>query len=213
MTDMVHLLNNIVELYFWQHDLSQRSQEIDREIQYVLDEMEPWGVNPESQQTETDIILRGRSHIVMVESKLGKPNQRVEAWVRRRSSSRTMRPEYLKFMQKLGTKLFSDHFDFQQDGGRFYQLFRNYLLGAALSERWNAAFSLLAIVNGLNCNLEGRSHSEEFHHFQSKLVHPSNTFLITWQQIWKALPNDSELSSLKKWLLNHPLLSLNSLTK
>ena len=212
ITSLIQVPQCEEELYFWQHAISQQSQDIDHEIQFVLDEIEPWGRNAESQQTETDIILRGRSHIVMVESKLGKPNQIVKAWVRGGSQSRTMRPEYLKVMQQLGPKLFNDSFDFQQDGRQFYQLFRNYLLGATLSAKWNTTFSFLAIVNGLNHNLERRSHREEFQHFQSKLVQPSNTFLITWQEIWNVLLQDSGLSGLKKWLLKHPLLRLNSLT-
>lgn len=61
-------------------------------------------------------------------------------------------------MKGLGAKLFNDSVKFEQDGRRFYQLFRNYLLGAALSEKWGTKFSLLTIVNSLNRNLEGRSH-------------------------------------------------------
>ena len=90
-----------------------------------------------------------------------------------------MRSDYLNFIDKLNVKLFNDDFAFEQDGRRFYQLFRNYLLGVALSVKWNTSFSLLAIVNDLNRNLEGRSHEDEFRCFQSKLVQPSNTFLIT----------------------------------
>jgi len=213
LTDRLPIQVDIEKLYFWQHDVERWSQEIAPEIQDVLNEIEPWGKNGRRQQTESDVILRGKHHIVMIESKLGKPNEMVKAWARGGSPSRPMRSDYLKFIQKLSADLFSDSFDFQRDGRRFYQLFRNYLLGEALSQRWGTHFSLLAIVNSLNRNLEGRKHEEEFRSFQTLLVEPANTFLMTWQQLCEVLPADPKLLQLRQWLWSHPLLGLSSPAK
>ena len=122
-----------------------------------------------------------------------------------------MRPEYREFVGKLeraGTTLFSHSFDYDKDANRVYQLFRNYILGAALSKKWNTQFSLMAIVNSLNCNLDGRSHQDEFRFFQSLLRDPSNALLITWQQIWDRLRTEPGLGALREWLSGHPLLQL-----
>jgi len=200
---------DIEKVYFWQHDADRWSQEIDPEIQSILNEIEPWGINGRRQQTETDIILRGRHHIVMVESKLGKPNEVIKAWGRGGSPDRPMRADYLKSMKKLGVKLFRDSFDFELDGRRFYQLFGSYLLGSALSRKWSGKFYLSAVVNGVNSNLDGRSHEDEFQDFQCVLEEPVNTLLITWQELWRILPDEPELSRLRQWLRDHPLLCLS----
>jgi len=200
VTDMLKTHEDVEQLYFWQHAVSRRGQELDPEIQDVLNVMEPWGRNGTRQQTETDVILRGRSHIVVIESKLGKPDKMVKAWSRSGPKTRPMRSDYLNFIDKLNVKLFNDDFTFDRDGRRFHQLFRNYLLGEALCLKWNTSFSLLAIVNNLNRNSEGRSHEDEFRCFQSKLVQPSNTSLITWQQIWRVLSKEPQLARLREWL-------------
>ena len=191
------------KIWFWGHDADRQSQGIDFEIQDVLNQMEPWGKSGVRQQTETDVLLRGKRHIVMVECKLGKPEQKVEAW---RRSSAGMRSEYAAFMEERGFKLFTGSFEYDQDGNRFYQLFRNYLLGAALASRWNTKFSLLTIVNSLNSNLEGSSHQDEFNSFRTLLADSSNAFLITWQQICNALPEEGNLFPLRNCIVNHPLL-------
>lgn len=197
---------DICKMYFWGHDADLRCQKIDPEIQDMLNHMEPWGKDGVRQQTESDVILRGKCHIVMVECKLGKLGEEVRAWQR---SRRGMRPQYTTFVENLGLKLFADSFDYEHDGNHFYQIFRNYLLGAALALRWNTHFSLLAIVNGLNSNLEGRSHQDEFDSFRSILADPSNTFLITWQQIGNALPREGNLSHLHEFMAKHPLLAFS----
>lgn len=207
--DRLGIRVDIEKAYFWQHDADRWNEEVDPEIQSVLNEMEPWGRNGRRQQTETDVILHGRHHIVMVESKLGKRDQIVKAWGRSGSPNRPMRSDYLQFMKKLGVKLFKDSFDFEQNGRRFYQLFRNYLLGAALSQKWGTRFYLLAVVNGVNRNLEGRSHEDEFQSFQCFLEESGNTFLTTWQKLWGILPDEPALSQLRQWLQNHPLLCLS----
>ena len=132
--DFAALREDFGTVYFWLRDANQGSERIDPEIQDILNHMEPWGKNGVQQQTETDIIMRGERQIVMIESKLGKPGEGVEAWCR---STPGMRPEYRPFLDKLedrrGGALFSVSFDYENHGNRFCQLFRNYLLGAALS--------------------------------------------------------------------------------
>lgn len=212
MADKMCLLSNVLgmpgdveEVYFWQHAVSRRTEEPAPEIQATLDEMEPWGQGGARQQTETDVIVRGRRHFVMVESKLGKPGQAVRAWSR---SSAGMRPQYQRFMNALGISLFKDDFDYAGDGNRFYQLFRNYVLGAALSIRWNAQFSLVAIVNALNANVGGSPHGQEFGRFQSLLRLSSNTSLRSWQEIWEEVRTEPALEALQSWLVGHNLLGL-----
>ena len=211
LNDRIHCLTNIFtpsldtyKIWFWGHDASIPSQVIDSEIQETLDQMEPWGKGGIPQQTEPDVILRGKRHIIMVECKLGKQRQRVKAWQR---SSPGMRPEYSAFIDRKGFgNLFKPSFNYERDGNRFYQLFRNYLMGAALASRWHTTFSLLTIVNALNRNLEGRSHESEFKSFQSILTNDSNTFLITWQQVLDVLPQEKNLLSLREFVENHQLL-------
>lgn len=201
---------HLCAVYFWGRAAHLRSGQIDPEIQDSLNEMEPWGKNGAGQQTETDVILRGRAHTIMIECKLGKPGETVRAWSR---STEGMRPQYREFLgklQELGAPLFSDSFEYDKDGNRVYQLFRNYVLGAALSKKWNTEFSLIAIVNSLNCNVDGRSHREEFRFFQSLLRDPSNAVLITWQQIWDRVRTDPGLDALQAWLSNQPLLELQA---
>lgn len=205
LTNIFSSAANVDRLYFWGHDADLQSQKIDPQIQDTLNQMEPWGKDGVKQQTEPDVILRGKYHIVMVECKLGKPGEEIRAWQRNRPS---MRAQYATFMKYLGLKLFTDSFDYKHDGIRFYQLFRNYLLGAALALTWNTEFSLLTIVNRLNNNLEGRSHQEEFDSFRRLLVDPSNAFLITWQQVWNALRKERNLERLYESMRKHPLLGL-----
>jgi len=119
-----------------------------------------------------------------------------------------MRREYLAFMEKLRLKLFTGSFNYERDGNRFYQLFRNYLLGAALAMKWRAEFSLLAIVNANNYILDGGSHQTEFNSFRSILSDSSNTYIITWQQIWHALLKEEGLLLLRQFMSKHPLLAL-----
>lgn len=192
-----------IKIYFWMHDADVPSKIIDPDIQDSLNEIEPWGRNGLRQQTETDVILKSNDQIIMVESKLGKPGTEVKAWQR---SKPGMRLEYDDFIHSLKVTPFNKLFDYNRDGNRFYQLFRNYLLGTSLALRWKTRFSLLVIVNDFNINIEGRSHLDEFNSFRSVLTDQSNTFLITWQQIQGQLQNHEDLVSLVDYLSKHPLL-------
>jgi len=204
VTDIFAPELGVYKIWFWGHDADLQTQEIDSEIQQMLNRMEPWGKDGVKQQTEPDVILQGKSHIVMVECKLGKPGEKIKAWQRSRQG---MRHEYLAFMDSLRLRLFADSFDYECHGNRFYQLFRNYLLGAAFALRWKTGFSLLAIVNGLNSNLEGHSHQDEFNFFRSLLVDSSNTHLLTWQEVCSALSTEQDLMSLRELIAKHPLLT------
>lgn len=202
--DLVAIDTEVEAIYFWGRDPDKESPETDREIQQALNEMEPWGRIGRRQQTETDVILRGRRHLIMVESKLGEPSKKIRAWSRGRPG---VPPDYIHFVQGMQRKLFTDQFDYNRDGNRFYQLFRNYILGAALSERWNIEFSLAAIVNSLNTNSNGRTHEEEFRAFKSLLIEPANAVFLSWQQVWESLRDEPELASLQEWLLRNPCLN------
>lgn len=206
ITDFIAPELDFDTVYFWARDANLWSDKVDPDIQECLNKMEPWGKDGKRQQTETDVILRGKRRLIMVECKLGKPSETVRAWCR---SGLGMRRQYKDFMKELDVKLFSDSFDYEEDGNRFYQLFRNYLLGAALSLKWGTDFSLLAIVSSLNTNLVGRSHAEEFGCFQSLLRDPSNVSLITWHVIWNRLRFEAGLDALQGWLLHYPLLQLH----
>lgn len=197
---------DISKLYFWGHDADKNSEKIEVDIQDTLNQIEPWGLNGSKQQTEPDVILRGQRHIVMVECKLGGPDSKVKAWQRSREG---MRPEYLAFIERQGVKLFNASFDYELDGNRFYQLFRNYLLGATIASKWSTDFSLLTIVNDLNANREWKSHQFEFDSFRSILAEPSNTHLITWQQIWEALLKEENFQSIRGYMSSHSLLGLS----
>lgn len=203
VTDFLSPSMEVSMLYFWGHSIQQSSAEIDSTVQEALNEIEPWGRDGRRQQTETDVMLHGPRDLVMVECKLQVPGKPVKAWTR---SSSGMRADYWKFMERFGVRLFSDSFDFEADGNRFYQLFRNYLLGAALSQRWGIKFWLLAIVNSKNTNLDGLPHETEFGHFRSKLVDPSNAVIITWQQVIDTVKGDPKLGKLHSYLASHPLL-------
>lgn len=199
---------DVEKVYFWQHDADLWSDKIDHDIQGVLNEIEPWGKDGKRQQTETDMIIRGNSYIIMVEDKLGERDKSIKAWCRSGSPDKKMRSEYLDYMNKHSLGLFNKSFEYERDGWRFYQLFRNYLLGDVLSRSWNVKFYLLAIVNGLNSNLYNHSHEEEFRLFQSILEDPSNTFILTWQQLWNILRDYENFYNLNMWLRKHPLLNL-----
>lgn len=203
ITDFLSQDMAVSTLHFWGHSVEKSSAEIDPAIQEALNEIEPWGRDSRQQQTETDVMLRGPRDLVMVECKLGMPGAKIPAWVR---SSPGMRPDYLRFMDRFGVRLFNDSFDFECDGNRFYQLFRNYLLGAALSRQWKIGFWLMAIVSCENRNLGGVPHETEFERFRCKLVDPSNAFIITWQQILGAVKEELELGQLHSYLASHPLL-------
>jgi len=207
-TDLFDPGIQIDKIWFWGHDSNRQSEEIDPEIQDILNKMEPWGKDGVKQQTEPDVVLMGDGKVYMVECKLGKQSEKVKAWSR---STEGMRPDYAAFIDEHRFKLFANSFNYERDGNRFYQLFRNYLLGAALGSKWHAKFSLLAIVNEQNSNLKGRSHQEEFNYFRSILEDSSNTFLITWQQIWDALPKEENLLPLHNYMENHALLGLTSM--
>lgn len=203
VTDFLSPSMEVSMLYFWGHSVEESSTEIDPTVQEALNEIEPWGRDGRRQQTETDVMLRGPRDLVMVECKLGVPGKQVKAWTRSRSG---MRADYRKFIERFGVRLFNDSFDFEADGNRFYQLFRNYLLGAALSQRWRIKFWLLAIVNSKNTNLNRLPHETEFGYFRSKLVDPLKAVIINWQQVMDVMKAEPQVGKLHSYLASHQLL-------
>lgn len=147
------------------------------EIVQALQQVEP----RKGYQTETDIILRGKRYLVMVESKLGKPGLQLRSWAHAGSLSVSASYEApLRTLLAVPT-------DWQKTMLRFYQLLRHLVVAQALSrpERWGLEPHLLAIVNGLNRYAGLRTHAQEFAAFQSSLNLPvRQTHLLTWQQLF-----------------------------
>jgi len=149
------------------------------EIRLALNQVEPWRKIGGRFQTETDVILKGRRYLVMVEGKLGKPGAQIRPWERAGSSSVPA-----SFEAPLRA-LLADRVDWQKTMHRFYQLLRHLVLANALgrSEVWNLEPHLLAIVNGLNRHAR-RTHADEFAHFQRCLrLPPERVHLVTWQAL------------------------------
>jgi hypothetical protein len=150
------------------------------EIKEALDRVEPWGKIRGRFQTETDIILKGRRYLVMVESKLGKPGARIRPW--ERLGDRPIPASYEAPLRAL----LADTQDWGETIRRFYQLLRHLVLANELCRRgvWGLEPHLLAIVNELNRHASLRTHAEEFEAFRKCLRLPAErTHLRTWQEL------------------------------
>ena len=150
------------------------------EIKAALDRVEPWGKMGGRYQTETDVILKGQRYLVMVECKLGKPGTGVRAWERR--SKGRISPSYEEPLRGL----LSDKENWEATMHRFYQLLRHLVLAYELCRPtgWPLEPHLLAIVNELNVNRDGKPHAAEFEAFRGALRLPSErTHLLTWQEL------------------------------
>lgn len=171
-------LDDEFEVLYWYHpwDASGPSPE----VRAALNRLEPWGKVGGRYQTETDIILKGRDCLVMVESKLGKPATRVRAW--ERQSKTPIPPTYEAPLRPLLVNMD----DWEATMRRFYQLLRHLILANELckSDDWPGEPHLLAIVNAFNSNRNGVAHTAEFEHLRSCLrVAPERLHLLTWQQL------------------------------
>ena len=150
------------------------------EIKAALDRVEPWGKMGGRYQTETDVILKGQRYLVMVECKLGKPGTRVRAW--ERGSKGRIPPSYEEPLRDL----LADMEKWEATMHRFYQLLRHLVLAYELCRPtgWPLEPHLLAIVNELNVNRDGKPHAAEFEAFRGALRLPSErTHLLTWQEL------------------------------
>ena len=126
-------------LLFWGLDVD--TGEFDKTLKTVLDKIEPpnlWTI----QQTEPDVIVIGKKTLVFNESKIGKPGI-IDAWNRKDKFS-DKHELYRKNAKRYFKKPFID--DFNVEGGRYYQLMRNYIVGAHLASRLNKEFYLVALV-------------------------------------------------------------------
>jgi len=150
------------------------------EITAALNRVEPWGLIGGRYQTETDVILKGQRYLVMVECKLGKPGAHVRAW--ERPSRSRIPPTYEEPLRAL----LVDMQDWEATMRRFYQLLRHLILANELCrlDGWPLEPHLLAVVNALNVNRDGVTHSVEFEHFRRCLrLAPEQTHLLTWQEM------------------------------
>jgi hypothetical protein len=88
VTDFLSPGMEMSTLYLWGHSVDESSERIDVTVQEALNEIEPWGRDGRRQQTETDVMLRGPSDLVIIECKLGLPGKSVKAWIRSRPGMR-----------------------------------------------------------------------------------------------------------------------------
>jgi hypothetical protein len=147
------------------------------EIRVALKRAEPW----RGYHTEADVILKGQRTLVMVECKLGNPGAHVRAW-ERGGSSRRIPPSYEEPLRDL----LADMGKWEATMRRFYQLLRHLVLAHEMCrpDGWLLEPHLLTVVNTLNVNRDGESHSVEFEAFQSALrLPPERTHLLTWQEL------------------------------
>lgn len=156
-------------------------------ITEALRRVEPWA----GFKTETDIILKGRRHLVMVESKLGRPGASVRAW--ERAAKSPLPVTYRPFLQQLLT----DVSLWEETMRRFYQLLRHLVLAMELCARgaWPLEPHLLVIVNALNANRNGKPHEQEFAHFRESIrLRKDRTHLLTWQTLLAAIERTGDTS-------------------
>jgi len=171
-------LEDEFQVLYWYHPWD--SSEPLPEIKAALDRVEPWGRVGGRYQTETDVILKGQHYLVMVECKLGKPGAHVRAW--ERGSSSRIPPTYEEPLRAL----LADMEDWEATMRRFYQLLRHLLLANELCRTggWPLEPHLLAVVNALNVNRNGKPHAVEFEAFRCALqLEPERTHLVTWQEL------------------------------
>jgi hypothetical protein len=186
---------------YWHRPLNQRDPEAG--ILPALDKIEPWGRGGRRQQTETDIVLRGEKYLLMIESKLGRPGEKVKAW--NRKTKGLIPQDYKCYVQPLLVK----PGNWEETLQCFYQLLRNMMLGCELARTWSLKPHLVAIVNRLNFNWDGRSHEEEFNEFRKAINVPESVYLFTWQYLRDeiAAMDKAVLQRLLQYLNKHPCLT------
>jgi hypothetical protein len=186
---------------FWTRDTKTGNP--DKDLTNVINEVEPksmWRI----QQTEPDIILRGKTTLIFIEAKLGRPGAKINAWARQKEfEKRHYRYRDEGFLNGLFTQDFIDNFT--SEGKRFYQLMRNYVIGHKLARVWNLDFYLCALVNGLNHAKNGNSYGQEFSLFKNYLIN-KNAYLVSWQDLMQRLKDRRELRDLSVWMHEHPCL-------
>jgi hypothetical protein len=136
----------------------------------------------------------------MVENKLGGPRKKIDAWGKRGG---LIPKEYLDFV----TPLFKDPLEWGKMG-RFYQLYRQLILGVEFGKRVCLKPHLLAIYNDLNHSQSGRGHDEEFQEFSSTLRDPTIVKCVSWKRLISEVDslNEQTLANLMFKLREHPCL-------
>ncbi len=174
---LIRVQDNPQNLIFW--GLDPQTGEFDGVLKSVLDEIEPphlWKV----QQTEPDVIVIGQTTVVFNECKLGKPGANIDAWNRKEPF--TGKHElYKRSAQFFFRQLFIENFE--AEARRFYQLMRNYIIGAHFASRLSKVFHLVAIASAQNKASSGLPHEEEFNKFRSYLFDSSRCHFLTWEQL------------------------------
>ena len=191
---------------FWTRDT--KTGNCDKDLVRIINLIEPkslWRI----QQTEPDVILKGKSTLVFIEAKLGKQGAKISAWARKKDFERKgkqFRYQDKGFLDGLFTQDFID--DFGREGKRFYQLVRNYVIGNKLAEAWKLDFQLCALVNRLNRAKNGNSHEQEFGKFKGYLLDKDKAHILTWQDMFGLIDKDERLIELAEWMRNYPYLDL-----
>jgi hypothetical protein len=173
---LVGIQDEFERILFW--GLDPDTAKFDGDLKSVLDDIEPpdlWTL----QQTEPDIIVVGQSTVVFNECKLGKPGANIVAWNRRDRFS-TKHNLYKQIAGSFFKQRFIDNF--QEEGKRYYQLMRNYIIGERFGNRLNKVFHLAVIVSAKNRAHNGLPHEEEFNRFCSYLFDHSRCHFLTWKR-------------------------------
>lgn len=212
--------------YYWQRRFD--SSETDRDIAVALSAVEPYHEKHSRQHTETDLILRGKRHLVMCEMKLGYRRVAIKGW--RQAEKSPIVDDY----QPHASLFVIEKENWRKSMKRFAQLYKNLILGNVLSKSWwtdprqapsasdgkepdvaqsSLALHLLVVVNGATKYpmLDGTYHTYEleFGEFcKSCCAEKSRLHFTTWQNIreWVKSHPEGDLSFVRSRLLEHPLL-------
>ena len=199
-------------LYYWQRLPDQGS--LDADIDRCLATIEPYHTAEGRQRTETDLILRGARHVVMVEVKLGYKEREITGW--QQSPTSPIVPHYEKHAKPLLVRAE----DWRVTLARFAQLYKNLMLGHCLAEKWlgddagTQKVHLLAIANGATVYRKSSgdewTYADEFAAFQETCVMGrGNLHFATWQDLHKWASEEQQQARLDfvlTRLRTHPLL-------
>lgn len=198
--DLLGVNDELEESIFW--GINTKTEKIDLNLEKILNLIEPKRIW--KQQTEPDIILRCKEHIILIESKLGCFNERILGWSRQKELSLNCQ-RYKLFLADDFNPIFSNNYNTL--GKKYYQLMRNIIIGRKLAEYENKKFLLIALINPFSKPIGEMFHKSKFENFLTFLKDPSLAKLLTWQEIGNSIPEENEiLKLLKKHLNEHPCL-------
>ncbi|MCK4325392.1 hypothetical protein KAW55_01400 [bacterium] len=204
--DLFYNLNGISDdldtTIFWTRDT--KTGAVDNMLQQILDHVEVpqhW-----KQQTEPDVIVKGKRIVIFAECKLGKRGEKVLGWKR----DKPFEHRHYRYREKgFLDNIFNEEFkrNFEQAARRFYQLMRNSIIGYRYAKRHDLEFHLCVVVNDLNFAENGQTHREEFEGFKKYLIAGSKVHLVTWQSIGEAISGKAELAGLYDYMTSHACLT------